>query len=72
MVRRNFYGIKLDGGFLTQENMENATINLFTHPTMLTAVFVGAGVLILVYIIKLIRKDEDVVVEKIKSKTFFL
>lgn len=50
--------------------MENATINLFTHPTVLTAVFVGAGVLILVYILKLIRKDEDVVVEKSKSKIF--
>ncbi|XP_018570810.1 transducin beta-like protein 2 isoform X3 [Anoplophora glabripennis] len=48
--------------------MENATISLLTHPTVLTAVFVGAGVLILVYIIKLIRKDEDVVVQKTKNE----
>lgn len=52
--------------------MENATISLFTHPTVLTAMFVGAGVLILVYILKLIRKDEDVVVQKSKSKLFGL
>lgn len=48
--------------------MENATISLFTHPTVLTAMFVGAGVLILVYILKLIRKDEDVVVQKSKNE----
>ncbi|KAJ8922903.1 hypothetical protein NQ315_001445 [Exocentrus adspersus] len=50
--------------------MENSTMDLLTHPSVLTALFIGAGVLIFIYILKLIRKDnDDIGAQKRKTET---